>query len=456
MFTGVDIIKAYDNIANDYLLNIDRKKYYVFFELTEKYVSEKKESLIVSGITADYLLLNKAVDVNFMTYEVYCDDAVKYARELATLIYNSNIKVDEKKDIDLRLIQVVTKVPNKEIIIKIGDREIVNFKNLQIHGGVYIVDVVLTVERKGLFNKDMIVNCISQEHQLIKIYTSLSDPKECGEWSKLIEMEQIYRKQLDLLNDVSLSTIAGGRPMPKKQFRRIDIDKLVKTMYEEFASLPGHVVVGTMAINTNNQEFGKTRLEIITMYPLETEEPKIKKILEVNVDQSIHIETSINYPHVPTEVKIRKLTTYYVFEKMRRVIIDIFDTGTYSLISFNTDNEDGIRVGTLFVLAKHLLIDLWTIRYIKKRNQISDEQYKNKVREINTDLKSLFYDYDFNQINNNQKWTEIFPLSPNNYLGHYEDEELAIKRMIRMSYESSTKRYYSYFPYQKSTENTNQ
>jgi hypothetical protein len=440
MFTDIDIVKSLNNIANETLINIDRKKYYPFLSMVETYISDKRKNIIASRGTANYLLLNKSIDSDFIAYEVYCDDAVKHAREIATIIYNS--ASDKEDDIDLRLTQVVTNVPNKEISVKIGDREIVNLRNLQIHSGVYIIDVVLTVEKKGLFNKDLVINCISPEHQLIKLYSNLTDPKECGEWSKLLETEKILRGQLDLVNvgkDDSKSTTGG-----KKYSHRISSDDIVKKLYEDYASRPGHVIVGSFA--TGDIIDKQSRLQIISMYKLEDEEQEIKHLFNTTHEfgrMPIHIETSINYPHVPTEMKIRRLTVYYVFEKIRKVVADVFDTASYSLISFN--KNDGFRIGTLFVLAKHLLIDLWTIRYIRKKNQITDEYYNNLTQKIKSDFKKLFYNLD---LQTDLQWNEIFPLNPNNYLGHYEDEELAIKRMKRKEYESATKKYFAYYPYQ--------
>lgn len=448
MFQHIDIVSQLDDIAEKTLIDVDRKRYYPFFEIVERYISQKKNSIIVSGNTADYMLLDKPIDSEFISYELYCDDAVLHARELAALIYKSDIKIT---GVDLRLTCVSTRIPNKEIIIKIGDREIVNLRNLPISSGVYIIDVVLVVEKKGLFDKSQAINCISPEHQLIDVYTSLIDPKECSTWSDSIGVEYALRKQLGLINREDSRTpdekeTAGGRRIPAEQ--------IIKTLYDDYVSQPGHVMVG---FNPGSEL--PSRLQTISMYPLEDEESKIKKAVAAD---PVRIETSINYPHVPTEMKIRRLTGYYVYERIRKVVVDVFDTGTYSLISFNT-NDDGIKVGTLFVIAKHLLIDLWTIRYIRKRNQIGDEHYKNMVQKIESDFKALFRDYDSAAgkdpaptahssllgAKNKVVWNEIFPLNPNKYLGHYEDEDLAVKRMRQKEYEKSTKRYYDYFPYQK-------
>ena len=437
MFSHINIIEHLTDTVDQLITNIDRKKYYPFFKIAEYYASNKKGALIVSGNTADYFLLNKPIDVDFMTYEFYCDDAVTHARELATLFYNYKSEFDTKEEIDLRLVRVTTRIPNKEISVMIGDREIINLRNLQVHGGVYIIDIVLFVEQKGLFDNNAKLHIISPEHQLIEIYSSLIDPTECSEWPNLINIEYQLRKQLDLINPHTDETKGG---------KRLQIDYITKKLYDEYASQPGHVVVGNYSLESFSSA---SRLEVISMYKLEEEEHKIKKILE---QESAHVECSINYPHVPTEIRIRRLTGYYIYEKIRKVVIDVFDTATYSLISFNK-NEDGVRIGTLFVIAKHLLIDLWTIRYIKKRNQINEEYYNTMVQRINSDLKSLFYEYDNTK---KIKWNKIFPLSPDNYLGHYEDEDIAIKRMRVKGYESSTKRYYDYYPYMKEESEQNE
>ena len=103
---------------------------------------------------------------------------------------------------------------------------------------------------------------------------------------------------------------------------------------------------------------------------------KIKTLLKLD---PARIEVSVNYPHVPTEMRSKPITAYEIFEPIRKPVIDVFDMATYSLVSFNVA-EDGIKVGTLFIAAKHMLIDMWTIRYIRKRNQITEEYFAHTIR----------------------------------------------------------------------------
>lgn len=415
MFAHLDLPKLLNDKANELLIEVDRKKFYPFFKIVEKYISDASGKLIVSGSTADYMLMDKSIDFEFVTFELYCDDAVKHARAIADLFYKSELKI---ADVDLRLTRVSTRVPNKKISVLIGDREMVNLRNLQVHSGVYIIDVVLTVAKKGLFDSDLELPCISPEHQLIEIYNNLTDPKDSGSWPELLQMEHTMRKQLGLVSDKVARS--GGR---------VSIDELISKLYKEYASQSGHIVVG----NPEN------RLQVISMYKLEDEEKKIKTLLK---SDPARIEVSVNYPHVPTEMRVKRMTAYAIFERIRKPVIDVFDTATYSLVSFNVA-EDGIKVGTLFIAAKHMLIDMWTIRYIRKRNQITEEYFAHTISKLRDDFKRLFSEYDHGKL----RWKDVFPLSPNNYFGHYEDEDLAVKRMARKSYGEATKRYYDYYPY---------
>lgn len=437
MFTNLNLIEILTPSVEEILIDIDRKKYYPFFRIAEEYAS--KNSLIVCDYTADYYLLDKPIDSEFNHYEFYSDNAVKHARELATQMFNDLEKEVLKYDIDIRLIKVITKSPNKEMVIFLEDRELVSIKNLSVQRGIYIVDVVLTKEVNGLFSKNKL-QCISPEHQLIDVYNILADPSECESWPEFIKTERILREQVGLVNQTgdkgNLST--GGLVNQTIQIDggRINIDKILDILKEKYIPEPGHVLIGTL-----------DRLQIITMYSLEDEEKRIKKMFE---DESVHIEYSINYPHVPTEQRIRKLTVYIVYEKLRKPIIDIFDTGTYSLISFNI--IDHIRYGTLFVIAKHLLIDIWIIRYIRKRGQINQEYHDNMIKKLRMDILKLFESYDKHNI----IWIDILPINPDNYLGHYEDPDLAEKRLNRKLYAEAGKKYYDYYPYliaQKDGEN---
>lgn len=428
MFTHLDLPDILNAKASELLIEFDRKKFYPFFNIVEKYIAGAEGKLIVSGNTADYMLLDKSIDSDFITYELYCDDAVKHAREIASLFVKSELKV---AGADLRLIRVSTRVPNKEISILIGDRELVNLRNLQVRAGVYIIDVILIVKKKGLFDSALELSCISPEHQLIEIYNNLTDPKDCSNWPELLNVEGKLRSQIGLVNDAKESAIGG----------RISVDELISKLYKEYASQPGHIVVG----------IPENRLQVISLYKLEDEEDKIKKLLR---SDPARIEVSVQSPHVPTEMRIKRMTVYAIFERIRKVVIDVFDTATYSLVSFNV-GEDGIKTGTLFIIAKHLLIDMWTIRYIRKRNQMTEEYFNSQMKTLRDNFLKLFapYDRDLGSAIERKKsggemqWKDVFPLSPDNYFGHYEDEDLAIKRMARKSYGEATKRYYDYYPY---------
>jgi hypothetical protein len=410
MFT-IDVLDIITPVAEELLIEIDRKRFYPFYKLAEKYAYDNE--LIVGKETATLMILREPVRSSFLTYNLYSNNGVAHAREIATLIYNNP---DSFPDIDISTVRVVTKVPNKVFSIIVDERELIRVSNLLIHRGIYIIDIVVASKFPGFFNKELELQCMSPEQQLIEIYSILMDPSMAGEWPEYLDKESVMR-DLVFKNNIH-----------SHRHERIRESSIFPKLISEYASKPGRVIIGD-----------PSRPQIISMYKLEEEEEAIKKIFT-----EARIESTLNDPKVPTDQRIRKMTLYKIGGRIRHPFVDIYNTAGYSLVSFTKESrhDEIIRVGTIFVIAKHYLVDLWILKLLFKINQIGEEFYNRISGGIINNFISLFRPFDDSKI----KTDEIFPISPDNYIGHYEDPDIAIKRQIQREFLESGKIYPPYYP----------
>ena len=359
MFKHTNVIQLLFPIAEEKLIELDRKRYYPIYENVEKYVAET-EGIMVGKETATKMLLRSEIDSSFQAYCFYANDAVGHARKLAVKLFDSLSSNPQMIDV-AKTVAVRTKVPNKVISIIVDEREMIEISNLSTHRGIYVIDVIGAVKIPGLFLKDLELSCSPPENQLIEIYGILTDPSRVGDWGKYIKMEKQLRTT-EISSDNGKNVADGGS--------RIDLSA-IRAELEKYVVAPGHVLLS----------MEQDRIQMMTQNKFEDEKNAVRKELS---GLGLRIEDSINDPKVPADQRIRSLTFYAIAEKLRKPFLDVFNTGVYSLISF--DNE---RVATIFVKAKHMFINLWRFRLMYKMKQIENDFYKHMTSRISKEITAL-------------------------------------------------------------------
>ena len=409
MYKNLDVVKIAEETAISVIMS-DRLKYLTFYEILENYIQNNSQNNILIGgeIATNMLLLNKIknkISVNsFQCYDLYSDSNKYHAYELANLFYSPEG------------LGLYTNVETDEIIYKINvnGRRIAQFLPL-IHIKGKDISVSLPKICSGIFTKTML-NCMGPEVRLIDTYQQLTSPNMVKNWPSLLKNEHNLRQLLlDTLRS-KISQIFGGS---SKQHNNNIIQHIIQHIIQYLQS-SNCVFIGTRAIKYLNKETPKLyeKVQAITKYPLKEEATNIMKLLKT---KGIQINYKITSPHLPTDIKLQRLTIKYKHSSGKtESIADIYNSAEYSLIPFNIAPTQE-KIGTLFVLMRFCLIDIWILILIQKMGgYLTNEYVKIALNRIINEYESLSNIY--------KKTNKPFSENLSSYIGVYENPILYQKR----------------------------
>jgi hypothetical protein len=431
MYENIDVINDAESRAISMLIQ-ERSQYNKFFIEAEKFIHDK--NIIIGGVAGNKLLTigsetikNSPCDLLEMyKYDLYSDKAFQFAKELADKLY------DLEPDGLGQYVSVLTKIPNYMFIISVNGRELFSMISLPYHKGIKIVDVVLISTVKSFFNKDLLLNVIGSEIQLISVYSDMCNPSLASKWIKTFEQENKLRDVFidDIsrkINNISekADTTGGGKYPDKKKF--------IISVFNKFIMNSDRVIIGQIPIKLLDQNLlsiGQSRLQIITPSLLEDDATELVDIADT---VGITIQWNISDPKLPIEIRLRRLTIFLVVDKTRREpIIDIYNSAQYDLMPYTCYDKlheiDGnvskgsIKIGTLSLLAKYRLIDIWIIQVLMKMQSIGISFGKRVMIEILEDYKKII-----KMMNDSDKQMKML-FSLNSYSGRSEKLPIFLNR----------------------------
>jgi hypothetical protein len=179
MFSGLNVVNIYKDRATE-IISADRKKYDQYFKIIEEYITEPDRQVIIGGISAYKILINKPLNPNEYQYNLFAKDPWRHAREIATAMFRttSNIYIYTK-----------TKIANADISIFVDERELVTIGGIENQKGADMFKQIAPLRRKGLFT-DKEVYILSPEIILIDIYRQLYMPLHVKKWEELGHIAQ--------------------------------------------------------------------------------------------------------------------------------------------------------------------------------------------------------------------------------------------------------------------------
>ena len=456
MDVSTQVVSVAESLAREKAMG-DREKYKKFMIKIEEFAS--KNGLIVGGDMATKLLLGmNAPDLDSFYVELFSDRAAEYALHLVNILY------DTDPSGLAHYATMVTRVPGEEFDIKIDTRDLAKIRALPVqrrqlppsakpgptHTETKTSNVIVPTRRRGLFYKDGDLLVMGAEIQLMSTYSALCDPSRSAEWKEGIRRERELRGiMLDEIHakidkaTASLS-VHGGREddgVGASWWARRH--KFLLDLARSFASGPGRVMVGEPAIRA--LESGKVqvregkRLHFISENSFDDETAAISKLAKAH---NLFIESNTDNPYIPTDPRLRRLTIYVKGHPNAKkdTIVYLFNVGAYELVPY-TEGVGKVRIGTIFVLLRFTLVQLWTIQLLLRMGFLQPAVGRSSLLELVEDMKSLSHVLDKTvstiSSDSDDAVGKIFPL--NLYVGHWENKEIAKKRLAYIASRRSKK-----------------
>ena len=459
MYQEIDIIDIIQEEAKKKII-IDREQYFKFFKIIEKYIFDNH--LIVGGLSANQRILNNNnTDINFQ-YETYSETPNIDAKKLSKLLFDCDSNGLS------RYTNVNVKIPLNLYSINVNTRELIIINKLPIIKGIKINQNLIKINMKFTSSDNKLL-CMGLDIQLIQIYSNLINPATASIWTKLLFDEQLLRKKYieefdqdwelfnsdnndnnnsdnndnnnsdnndnnsdndnnnsdnnsdnndnnsdnnNADNDDNTNNINGGK----------DKKDILYFKILEYINNSNRILIGSSAINfLKTKHFNpKNRLQIITCNKLE-DEAQLLVLLGKKIN--IQLEWNIGQPRLIDDFYLKKLTIYSLTNHGKKLILDIFNSGSYELISYKSYNIQinkislkEVKIGSIYILMKFRLIDIWIIKLLFQISTIEFNYMKKIIKEIQEDYIKL------NILINTEKLYQL------QYIGKYEDKKLVLRR----------------------------
>lgn len=360
----------------------DRKQYDKLMKIVEKFISEN--DIIVKSNDNYY-------------FELYTNDIFKLPKTLVDLLYESD-------PILAKYITLLTRIYKYSYKIIINGITFIQFTyiNQEIRNNILCIQIC------GKFS-NVQYNSFGPEIQLISIYSNLTNPTLTDKWIELYDKEKIL--SIDIYNTFKPKILGGGE----------NIENTINFILNNFITTK-HVIVGQlgMLIYQKQKNINVNRIQLVTENTLNDEINILKSLIP-------NISYNINNLRLPINLNYHKISFSITINNKKKTFLDIYDVGNYEPIPFlyaheitNKSNiKEDFQIGSLFILKKFRLIDIWNTMYMLNTNYINKSDFDNIINK-------LIIDY---QILNEIKIRNIKLLFPTNYIGFLEDVLLIKERV---------------------------
>jgi len=407
MYTLLPIVANAEVIAHDRVLD-DRVRYIKFMEAAEQFTLDMH--LIVCNNDATRLILKSSTgsdepDSKSYHYSFYSSHAIKQARELANIMY----RIDP--DGLGHYATVLTKIPNKLIVVMIDGRELVTFIQLPKYKGVRMIDVIIPTRRPAQFlhNSQKQLMCVGSDMQLISIYASLCNPENSSLWCDILSDESRMR---DIFKSEIVSKIDRASKKSHTRGGGSKISVFILDLIDTYSE--SAVIIGTIAADILVGDIDVTQhLQLIMKQDL-------KQIAE-DIASSNNIEWKITNLKLPLDDRMEKLIVTH-----NNDIVEIYNIASFTLVPYTTHHYASsiVMVATPFAIAQFHLIDLWASQVRVHTTKINRKRSKSTMSKIVADYYAAVA--IFEKYSADKKYDMVFPLT--SYFGQFADININARR----------------------------
>lgn len=386
MYLKITNLPSCIQYATEFEMLNDRALLVPYLSYIERYSSDKK--CVYGGAVAGELLAELPISMDSYKFEIYADNAYEFSVTLIDELY-AHFK-NRSPHIPVRSL-VLDTLTHTEYTISINTRIITKIVSFGKYRDVDLFSIMQPVTHKGRFS-DADIKIIPADLLLIDVYKALYTPQP-DNWPRN------YNILEKIINVLPQKTGAGDY---------INVEATVGQAIKYFATVG--VFIGDYAID---QDKPPTRLQVIVdrgideiVGGLEKYLNKSKVKFAVGKYKLEHVKFYLN---LFTDFRLNKYTIYITNAVAKFPIVDVFNSGTYELIPYEETAQ--CKIAHNLVILRFLLIDMWTLKIIKKS---TDSQ---RYHEILTNFHAI------------KDRPVKFNLSK--YYGIYQSENVAKKQLIK-------------------------
>jgi hypothetical protein len=131
MYKDIDI-EVFEKAAAEFVILNDRDIYKEYYKCAESYCSGRKD-VALGGRIAIALMFGREVPYDVVAWDIYCDDAFKVGRELATYLY-ANAAPSHLDEEQRKYVSVTTDLKHREFTINVNARTLFKIFRFPVSG----------------------------------------------------------------------------------------------------------------------------------------------------------------------------------------------------------------------------------------------------------------------------------------------------------------------------------
>lgn len=340
MYKHRDYTDEFVEYGKEKIKNMEIEEYGKYLKICEGFICNKR--IILGGIAGIDALVENPINLNTFRYELYTYEPYRVAKTLVDLLY---------KETQNKFIYLQTNYIDHEYTIIVNDRYLI-----KIYANEAKLDLFEIMDTKFIKANfiDGKLTVLGPYIQLIDIYRTLYSPNKATDWVKYLQYEKKLYKQIKQYK------FGGAKKKFKTEVRKDIIEQIRKIFNHDLVCL---------------HQYSSCRIQFISENKIERDFKKL-----VNMLPNRHCKYVIQTLHIPGDDKIRRITIY--IDEMP--IADIFNSATYEVIPHKNGQAN------IFVSLRFLLIDIWTIIYIKNIGCIDEFYFTTQLQEKYCFLNKLF------------------------------------------------------------------
>ncbi len=370
------------NIPEDYIIKIKADALDALTKLDEEYLACqdlveqfcKTNKILISSVRALIGQPRKRAEV----VSVYAPNPFPVARDLSHFLLG----------VLRNFIYLKTVLKNEELFIEYRCRKVAEIFTLQKYASIDFFTMMQPVDMNGLLYLPVPI-------ELMELYHKLYLPEKFDEWEELFNIEsQLFDKWKVESKLPSAKSESRYRPFVTPSHRHIAI---IKSIIADFAKTNNCVLVGHWAMS-DIMQLPTEKIQLISSSSIEMDMQNIGICLAQTIKPPPNITVREQKLHITKDFRIRRFTIYLVGNDGKQIpIADIFNNASFELVPYTITkrhivikdrNRDALlfdgefRIGTSPVLLRFLLIDLWTLRLIRKLGKIDQSLYNYRSLEL--------------------------------------------------------------------------
>jgi hypothetical protein len=416
--------------ADQIVIDNDRSLYTEYRRVTEQFVHENKAA--IGGKYGVYLLTQRPIGREFITCDIYTDNAFDFGKRLCNELY----KV-KSAHIDSTLTYMMTEMRHMEFTIYIDTRPMIKIYRMDKYRGVELLNIIKFVLCPGFYysTSQAVIPVLPEELLLIEIYRSLHSPSRISQWEDAWYLQDLlFKKYEEKLHQRARDTREGGDDYNVKS--PDGLNKLNKAILD---ILPADaLIIGDYAIkyhlgdskSTNDKQ--RLRLQVIH----ESANALLSLInSKVNIKLTL-VEFKIP---IPGDFQFIKYSFYANTGESNVAVMDVFNATAYEVvpgtIRGDSSEHKGRNYANLIPTLRYRFVDMWVMILISSMNKQTPYLHTLSNNILNLHDKIL-------QIAKTDP-VKLFPQENNLWIGVVLNERVVKKRILK----ESGYRVPPYYPY---------